>query len=402
MSFVSDEVNDGKMKPAVLLLYSFDCVQHEQVIVEFASYLKHVFHLTVFLDIWEQDEIRHQGINLWLNKRLETCQFCLVICSTGGRLRCRRKAAVTFRADRQVPDSFVLGIEKLHERIRTSRSAGVVLQPAIGVLLFEYSCNGDIPHQLDAMPIFYLMKDLCKLYSFLTGLPAEHAEQFIGITVHTYCKTDTGRQLYASLKLAKEYFEDHPDWLEAIIERSDVNNIDSRRSPVSSIGESSKLVVQRNLPVSNGSLPNSKTKMTNDEVQLKRPYSSISTEIPPPDEHDMKPNGYNRNGLVKGVTVNNGNNNLVFNKKQFNEVIPDGSYVSMALANGSRMRGQCDYLGNSEKEISLKEEVDFIVNFPIEKYTIKSNLLPFVADENLNDGVDLQFSDTISPSSRLL
>lgn len=304
-------------------------------------------------------------------------------------MRCRRTNPVVFKTERQVPDWFVLGVERLHEKIRYSRSAGTgVLRPNIGVLLFDYSSSGDIPHQLDSMPVFNLMKDLHKLYSYIRSVPEETVEQYVGLTIHTYAKTSTGRQLYASLKAAREYFDGNPGWLEALIDRSLSNGVDMHSNAKTAVTDQNSLQPKRNNTADDLSVV--QTKLA-EITHTKRPQNNsilVDVQIEEKTRHLLNNGLHKRNGYVKSTPDDSLQSMDQISPDEF---VPRSRAIPVpAVASPS---SDDDNLWNAglwdrnEKEFSLKEEVDFIVNVPLDKFRSKQQPASIVIDDALTSNL---------------
>ena len=208
-----------KEQPSVLLVYSYDCQAHEQVVIEFASYLKHSANCLVYLDIWEQNELRSRGSLQWLKDKLQQCQFVVVICSTGARFKCVRNQQFRMKQDRPIQDFFTSAVDHVTEKMQTTANEGETLAQFL-VVYFDYAGPSDVPPKLDRAKSYCLMRDIFAVYCHLHGFNVEKCKEtdYTGLTADTYTRTETGRQLHHALQSAYTFFEKHPEWLGRILE----------------------------------------------------------------------------------------------------------------------------------------------------------------------------------------
>ncbi|GFS09980.1 interleukin-17 receptor D [Elysia marginata] len=78
-------------QPTVFMLYAQDCPIHERVVAALASFLMEACGCVVSLDILEEAELAHRGLDDWLIERLQEADYILTVCSLGARLRCSKK-----------------------------------------------------------------------------------------------------------------------------------------------------------------------------------------------------------------------------------------------------------------------------------------------------------------------
>ncbi|CAH1783308.1 unnamed protein product [Owenia fusiformis] len=232
-----------KAQATVLILYSYDCIEHEKVVCAFANYLKAVGGCEVHLDIWAQNEVQEQGF-YWLTDKIDKVDFVIMVCSTGARYKCsRNRKSQKIKQEQPFPDMFASAVEHVAEKMRLIRNEGDSLEQFI-VVYFEYSTESDIPHKLELANRYKMVGDIFTLYCHLHGVKVESAKSIpnnTGILKENYHQTQTGQELKFAIEDAAVYFKNNPDWLgekleslqndpietSSTSETSDKNNVNS-------------------------------------------------------------------------------------------------------------------------------------------------------------------------------
>lgn len=213
-----------------MLLYSYDCPAHEQVVIEFANFLRNEWHLEVHLDLWQQKDIVERGDVQWLNEKLIMSQFVIIVSSTGARYKCARNRQFRMKYDRPVPDMFTHAVDLVLERCRASKlelnqennnncsSAYPSLECV--VVCFSYSCASDVPPKLDTHPRFLLVKELYEFYCHLcrTKPLDKPPPSFNAVSPSRFKQTKLGKQFHMVLTKANDFFKNNPDWLAEVLE----------------------------------------------------------------------------------------------------------------------------------------------------------------------------------------
>ena len=86
--------------------------------------------LTVYFDYWDNEEIKSIGVEAWLDKYLETCNYVLIIWSIGARIKCSSKLN---NQSMPIYDDYLAAGEGNNKNLNFSK--------LINDLLFNYSVN---------------------------------------------------------------------------------------------------------------------------------------------------------------------------------------------------------------------------------------------------------------------
>ena len=192
---------------------------HEKVVQALGGFLMEACSCNVTLDLFEEQIIHDQGLDDWLVERLQDADFIIVVCSVGARLRCSKKR-IKFKIDglRTLPDYFAVAVDYVAEKMRAERTKGLSMSKFV-TLYMDYSTASDIPPQLETGTKFCLMKDIAKLYCHLHCTEAEDRKAtFPPITENTYQDLEIGAELFVAIEQAKDYFLQHPNWVEDRLE----------------------------------------------------------------------------------------------------------------------------------------------------------------------------------------
>ena len=395
-------------QPSVLIVYSYDCSAHEQVVVEFANFIKYIFRCEVNIDIWVQHEIQVGGATDWLQAKLDQSQYIIIICSTGARFKCVKKQQNRLKQNRAVPDVFTSAVDYVSESMRLSQSNEEALRKFV-VVYFDYSSPSDVPPKLDRVTRFCLMSDLFFLYCHLHGLRPEesgHLASHYSIQPETFHCTDIGRQMYEALTIAHDFFENNPNWLEFILEQNTpspiIGSSDNKKdnSQINSPSTERREISpnQRNNFGLNGMTQN-KMNGSPSTTLSSEPVSSSSPSIVSDEEalldnkyckYDTEGIGNGKNSPKSGITKWNGvstldspassnssssdikqmNVNLNMSPRKATEKGKSQGFVNPLYVKENGMDTDDCYLDNDEQ---IQRDIEFITNFDARRQVSNGN-----------------------------
>ncbi|XP_064606604.1 uncharacterized protein LOC135471339 isoform X2 [Liolophura sinensis] len=203
-----------KQETTVLLLYSFDCTQHKNVVERLAFMLRQTFDFIVHFDLFELQQIDQISLLIWLQEKIDMSDFIIFVCSTGGRVQCNPSIKrLQLNENHPVENYFCTAVEKVTNIWREFK----VPQENIAVVTMSYSNNGDIPAKLDRFHRFRIKhrKDLAPLYCYL-----KHTDKM----PQDLQFSDDVEAFFSALQEANTYFEKNPEWIYKLLDKSYVDN----------------------------------------------------------------------------------------------------------------------------------------------------------------------------------
>lgn len=213
-------VSGIKQETTVLLLYSYDCEQHKNVVERLALMLRQTYDCMVHFDLFEFQQIEQMHLLIWLQDKIDMSDFIIFVCSTGGRVQCNPSIKrLQLNESHPVENYFCTAVEKVTNFWRECK----VQQENIAVVTMSYSNNGDIPAKLDRFHRFKITdrKDLVPLYCYL-----KHADK---MPQHLQA-SEAVDSFLSALQEANTYFEKNPEWINKLLHKSYVDT----KTPVQS------------------------------------------------------------------------------------------------------------------------------------------------------------------------
>lgn len=184
-----------KQSTSVLIIYSHDSAQHEAAVLAFAELLRDVFHLTVHLDAWDEDDIDENRAE-YINSSIVRADKVILINSIGAYYR------TVFRHKREPPV----------ERIVRGRNDGMfnlqcelaLQHPSIISCRFSYTNQKYVLFPVSRLLQYSIPENLMTMSNSLTGARAEQLAGF--------------NQVYARLQAAisrkSAYIDSDAQWFE--------------------------------------------------------------------------------------------------------------------------------------------------------------------------------------------
>uniref|UniRef100_A0A8C1AY28 Si:ch211-207e14.4 n=1 Tax=Cyprinus carpio carpio TaxID=630221 RepID=A0A8C1AY28_CYPCA len=193
--------------PRLLICYSSnDGPAHVKVVLQLAVFLQKHMATQVHLDLWEALSIMEEGSMGWYCRRLNKCDFVLVI-SSQGLLQNQKKQS----EDEEPLENTALAIvSMIGEELCHAKALGRDLSKYM-VATFEYSQESDIPAALGLASRYTLTKDLPLLFSHLHGVALQKPGvnlQVENISQSGYCKLPAGAALQLAIQEVTAQFSE--------------------------------------------------------------------------------------------------------------------------------------------------------------------------------------------------
>ncbi|XP_078595119.1 uncharacterized protein LOC144872634 isoform X2 [Branchiostoma floridae x Branchiostoma japonicum] len=194
----------------VLLLASYDCVEHRTVVLSFAAYLQRECHCEVILDLHKAEDIAKLGPMDWLVNHIRDADFVIVICSVGTKFKAtKNKKARELHEIEPCGDLFTGGLKHISHRLHSQNED---MSKFINVF-FPYSSKTDVPETLEIARTFKLMESMPALFCHIHGHPqfSMDGAAHIGIAEQVG-STESGCNLLSAIKKMKDKDAAEPDW----------------------------------------------------------------------------------------------------------------------------------------------------------------------------------------------
>uniref|UniRef100_A0A8C1IT73 Si:ch211-207e14.4 n=1 Tax=Cyprinus carpio TaxID=7962 RepID=A0A8C1IT73_CYPCA len=193
--------------PRLLICYSSnDGPAHVKVVLQLAVFLQKHMATQVHLDLWEALSIMEEGSMGWYCRRLNKCDFVLVICSQGLLQNQKRQSE-----DEEPLENTALAIvSMIGEELCHAKALGRDISKYM-VATFEYSQESDIPAALGLASRYTLTKDLPLLFSHLHGVALQKPGvnlQVENISESGYCKLPAGAALQLAIQEVTAQFSE--------------------------------------------------------------------------------------------------------------------------------------------------------------------------------------------------
>ncbi|KAJ8372087.1 hypothetical protein AAFF_G00295010 [Aldrovandia affinis] len=151
--------------PQLLICYSnVDGPAHVRAVMLLAAFMQQHMATQVSLDLWEGLSLTEEGTMSWLCKRLQECDFVLVICSHG--LLQQIGGATQGARECWEGDTSLVAVSLIGEELALAKSKGQDLSKYM-TAIFEYSKETEVPGALGLATHYTLMRDLPLLFSQL-------------------------------------------------------------------------------------------------------------------------------------------------------------------------------------------------------------------------------------------
>ncbi|KAI7794354.1 putative interleukin-17 receptor D, partial [Triplophysa rosa] len=190
--------------PRLLICYSRnDGSAHVKVVLQLAAFLQKHMATQVHLDLWESLSIMEDGILSWHCRRLNECDFVMVICSRG--LLQNRKNQYENEDQNTDENTTLTTIAMIGQEMCRAKALGQDLSKYMAAI-FEYSEESDIPAVLGLASRYTLTEDLPLLFSHLHGVPLQKPGVYLqveNISESGYFKLPAGAALQQAIQEAK-------------------------------------------------------------------------------------------------------------------------------------------------------------------------------------------------------
>ncbi|XP_016376416.1 interleukin-17 receptor D-like [Sinocyclocheilus rhinocerous] len=193
--------------PRLLICYSSnDGPAHVRVVLQLAAFLQKHMGTQVHLDLWEALSIMEEGSMGWHCRRLNECDFVLVICSQGLLQNQKQQS----EDEEPLENTALAMISMIGEELCRAKALGRDLSKYM-VATFEYSQESDIPAALGLASRYTLTKDLPLLFSHLHGVALQKPGVYLqveNISESGYCKLPAGAALQLAIQEATAQFSE--------------------------------------------------------------------------------------------------------------------------------------------------------------------------------------------------
>ncbi|XP_052449931.1 interleukin-17 receptor D [Carassius gibelio] len=195
--------------PRLLICYSSnDGPAHVRVVLQLAAFLQKHMGTQVHLDLWEALSIMEEGSMGWHCRRLNECDFVLVICSQGLLQNQKQQS----EDEEPLENTALAMVSMIGEELCRAKALGRDLSKYM-VAIFEYSQESDIPAALGLASRYSLTKDLPLLFSHLHGVALQKPGVYLqveNISESGYCKLPAGAALQLAIQEATAQFSEEP------------------------------------------------------------------------------------------------------------------------------------------------------------------------------------------------
>ncbi|XP_050953005.1 interleukin-17 receptor D [Labeo rohita] len=195
--------------PGLLICYSSnDGPAHVRVVLQLAAFLQKHMATQVHLDLWEALSIMEEGSMGWHCRRLNECDFVLVICSQGLLQNQNHQS----EDEEPLENTASAIVSMIGEELCRAKALGRDLSKYM-VATFEYSQESDIPAALGLASRYTLIKDLPLLFSHLHGVALQKPGVYLqveNISESGYCKLPAGAALQLAVQEATAQFSEEP------------------------------------------------------------------------------------------------------------------------------------------------------------------------------------------------
>uniref|UniRef100_A0A8C1VF27 Si:ch211-207e14.4 n=1 Tax=Cyprinus carpio TaxID=7962 RepID=A0A8C1VF27_CYPCA len=195
--------------PRLLICYSSnDGPAHVRVVLQLAAFLQKHMGTQVHLDLWEALSIMEEGSMGWHCRRLNECDFVLVICSQGLLQNQKQQS----EDEEPLENTGLAMVSMIGEELCRAKAVGRDLSKYM-VATFEYSQESDIPAALGLASRYTLTKDLPLLFSHLHGVALQKPGVYLqveNISESGYCKLPAGAALQLAIQEATAQFSEEP------------------------------------------------------------------------------------------------------------------------------------------------------------------------------------------------
>ncbi|XP_019624392.1 PREDICTED: uncharacterized protein LOC109470052 [Branchiostoma belcheri] len=233
---LTDSLPDIRQK-TVLLLASYDCVEHRTVVLCFAAYLQRECHCQVILDLHKTEDISKLGAMEWLVSHIHGVDYVIVICSAGTKFKATKgdKKSCHLQEIEPSGDLFTGGLKHINLLLH---SRDEDMSKFINVY-FPYSRKTDVPATLEIARTFKLMESMPALFCHIHGHSQFSMEGAVHIDVAEQVgSTESGRKLLSAIAKMEAKDKAEPNWfISRIVSTSERDNGNSSHSKANSNGK---------------------------------------------------------------------------------------------------------------------------------------------------------------------
>lgn len=209
--------------PSVLLLYSYDCEKHFNVVKAFAVFLKEICKINVSFDCWEKEEISESSLESWIWEKVNNADFVIIIWSIGARMKLRNinknyysyfNSASEDEVSRFLFEKSMSLVNKLMKKLKTSDKTTTNCDGLNRYLnvYFPYSSKNDIAYQFDSLKTYQLFTDFNEfLMHIYENENIEAILDFLGLRVDDKMNVSVCANRYSAIKSKKNGVKLHVD-----------------------------------------------------------------------------------------------------------------------------------------------------------------------------------------------
>ncbi|XP_013781043.1 uncharacterized protein LOC106465367 [Limulus polyphemus] len=202
--------------PRVLLVYSYDCKKHYQVVERFADYLQHKCNVEVLLD---ERSTKNEDPNNWLLKSVKEVDYIIIIISEGVFHKAERQNMPKMQEMQTQMNRFTpalnLIVNEIPKKMSTNRFVKVY---------FKYSGSHHIPKilQLNAAGKTYKMveelnKLICHLHKEQPKISIPLLRVYPRMPGHDLLSSWVGHSLNDAINEMSDYVQKNPDWFTKLL-----------------------------------------------------------------------------------------------------------------------------------------------------------------------------------------
>ncbi|KAF7210365.1 interleukin-17 receptor D isoform X2 [Nothobranchius furzeri] len=173
--------------PRLLICYSrYDGPAHVKAIMHLGTFVQQHMATQVHLDLWENLSLSEEGSMSWHCRKIQECDFVLVICSPGLRQRHNPAGSAKDEEGDEVADlglnfkSCEAVVHIIGEEVGRAKARGQDLSKYM-TAIFEYCEETDIPTELRLVSCYRLTSDLPLLFSHLHGVALHRPGSYLKI-----------------------------------------------------------------------------------------------------------------------------------------------------------------------------------------------------------------------------
>ncbi|XP_076348305.1 uncharacterized protein LOC143245939 [Tachypleus tridentatus] len=202
--------------PRVLLVYSYDCKKHFQVVETFADYLQSKCNVEVLLD---ERSTKNEDPNNWLLKSVTEVDYIIIILSEGVFHKAERQNVPKMQEMQTQMNRFTPALNLIVNEIPKKMSSNRFIK-----VYFKYSGYHHIPKilQLNAAGKTYKMveelnKLICHLHGERPKILVPLLQVYPRMPGHDLLSSSVGRSLNDAINEMSDHVQKNPNWFTKLL-----------------------------------------------------------------------------------------------------------------------------------------------------------------------------------------